>query len=93
MQRELDNARSLAESSKREFQTAKNDDDTQLQQWKDRYARLEEAFDRTKEDLSRSERQFDENDVGLSHDLLPQAVDDGGSILLTVSRSHQRTTE
>jgi DNA repair exonuclease SbcCD ATPase subunit len=63
MQRELDNARSQAESSKRDYQTAKSGDDAQLQQWKERYARLEADMAQSREELSRSNKHLNENDV------------------------------
>jgi len=63
MQRELDNARAQTESSKRDYQTAKSGDDAQLQQWKERYARLEADMAHSREELSRSNKHLNENDV------------------------------
>jgi len=63
MQRELDTVRSQAESHKRDFETARQGDDSQLNHWKDRCGQLEREAENAREQLNRVNRSLDENDV------------------------------
>lgn len=63
MQRELDNSRSQAESHRRDLDTARQGESSQVNQWKERCTQLEREAENARDQLGRANRSLSENDV------------------------------